>query len=249
MSLTLFKDLLILPNEPDGNGSIVAVKTATGQQKWKTPRHGKNATYSTPCVYRPKDRAPELIFTNWQHGITALDPQTGQVNWESSVFAPTKQERAISSPVIAGDLVLGTCGFVTGQKHFVALRPYAADGKAQEVWRQEKAVSYLPTPLVKGAWIFCCSEQGIGTCLHAATGKVLWQERLGGTFSASPVCVGERIYCVSDTGKVVVLAATDTFDVLAENQLGEAIQSTPALAKGRIYFRTESQLISLGGKK
>ena len=107
------------------------------------------------------------------------------------------------------------------------------------------------TPIVKGDWIvFCCSEQGMGTCLEAATGKVLWQERIGGSFSGSPVCVGDRIYCVAlDDGKVVVLAAKDKFEVLAENQLGEATQCTPALANGRMYIRTDSHLISLGGKK
>ena len=131
-SLTLFQDLLILPNEPNGDGSLVAVEAATGKVRWKTPRHGKNETYTTPCVFEPKGKPPELIFTNWQHGITAIDPQTGKVNWETSVFEPKKQERAISSPLIAGDLVLGTCGFVTAQKHFVAVRPTTSpDGKPQ----------------------------------------------------------------------------------------------------------------------
>jgi hypothetical protein len=58
--------------------------------------------------------------------------------------------------------------------------------------------------------------------------------------------VGDRLYCTATDGKVVVLGATDEFKVLARNDLGEATQSTPAIAGGRLFFRTEGHLISLG---
>jgi outer membrane protein assembly factor BamB len=193
------------------------------------------------------DRPPVLVFTNWQHGITAVNPVTGTVAWELSVFDTRKQERAIASPVVAGDLVLGTCGFVTAQKHLVAVRP-GTDGP-REVWRLERAVSYLPTPLVKGDLVFLCSERGVATCLQAATGTVVWQERLPAEFSASPVCAGERLYCVSNDGDVYVLAASATYRQLARNALGEPTQSTPAVASGRLYFRTASHLMCLGGSR
>lgn len=251
VSPILFEDLLIVPNDQDNGGSLVALDTQTGKVRWKIPRHPKNATYSTPCIYQGKNREPELIFTNWQHGITAIDPKTGKTNWELSIFDTKKQERAVASPVIAGDLILSTCGFVTAQKHFVAVRPGdpAKGTPPVEVWRLEKAVAYLPTPLVKGEHVFLCSELGIASCLEAATGKVLWQERLGGVFSASPICVGDRIYCVSNDGEVVVLAASDKFAVLARNPLGEVTQATPAAANRQIYFRTRSNLIALGEGK
>jgi outer membrane protein assembly factor BamB len=110
-------------------------------------------------------------------------------------------------------------------------------------------VSYLPTPLVKGDRIFLCSEQGIATCLEAATGKQLWQERLNGAYSASPVCVGDNIYCVSNDGDVTVFKAADQFQLLGRSSLGEGTQSTPAIAGGRMFFRTSSRLMCLGGKK
>src|SRR4029077_2783655 len=123
VSLILHDDLVIVPNEQDGGGTLVALERQSGKTRWKLTRNSGNATYSTPCVYQAAGRAPELIFTNWQHGITAVDPKAGTVNWETSVFEPKKNERAVASPVIAGDLILGTCGFVTAQKHFVAVRP------------------------------------------------------------------------------------------------------------------------------
>ncbi len=252
VSPIVFEDLVIVPNEQDGTGAILALEARTGKVRWKLERQGKNATYSTPCVYQPANGPAELIFTNWQHGITAVDPRTGKVNWELSVFDTKRPERAIASPVVAGDLVLGTCGFVTAQKHFVAVRPGTPGpqgAKPQEVWRLERAVSYLPTPLVKGDLVFLCSEQGMATCLNASSGKLLWQERLNGNFSASPVCAGDHLYCVSNDGEVVILKASDKFELVARNGLGEATQCTPAVAGGRIFFRTQAHLICIGGKR
>jgi outer membrane protein assembly factor BamB len=122
----VFEDLVVVPNEADGTGALVALDRRTGAVRWQVPRHGKNATYSTPCVLQRPGRPAELIFTNWQHGITGIEARSGKLAWEISTFEPTKPERAIASPVIAGDLVLGTCGFVTAQKHFVAVRPEGA---------------------------------------------------------------------------------------------------------------------------
>jgi hypothetical protein len=240
----LYEDLLIVTNEQDKTGSLHAFETKTGQEIWKLPRNSGNATYSAPCIYETPGRAAEIIFTNWQHGITAVEPRTGKVKWEISCFEPKKAERAIASPIIAGDLVIGTCGFVTAQKHFVAVRP-TNDGKAKEVWRIEKAVAYMPTPVVKGNRIFACSELGILTCIGAVDGKVIWQERLDNQFSSSPICAGNAIYCTANDGEIFVVEACDTFKLLGRAKLAEATQSTPALTAGVMVFRTEKRLMGL----
>lgn len=84
------------------------------------------------------------------------------------------------------------------------------------------------------------------TCLELATGKEVWQERLSGSFSASPVCAGNNIYCVSDKGDVFVLAAKDEFEQLARVPLGGPSQATPAIAGGKLVFRTDKHLIAVG---
>ncbi len=244
----LYEDLLILTNEQDKAGSLHALDVKTGKEVWKIARNSGNATYSAPCIYHPPGRAAEIIFTNWQHGITAVEPRTGKVKWELSCFEPTKQERAIASPIIAGDLVIGTCGFVTAQKHFVAVRP-TADGKAQEVWRVEKAVAYLPTPIVKGNRIYSCSELGVFNCIDAATGKVIWQDRLDNEFSASPVLAGNAIYCIANDGEVFVVEAGEAFKLLGRSRLGEATQATPAIGAGVMVFRMEGRLVALPATK
>lgn len=243
------QELVLISDEQDGGGSLVALGAADGKIRWRIPRKGKNATYSTPCLFQAAQQPPQVIFTNWQHGITSVDPASGKTNWELPVFEVNKNERAIASPIVAGNFILGTCGFVTAQKHLVAVNPGNPDkGEApREVWRMERAVAYLPTPLYRDGRIYSCSEQGIATCLKAETGEQVWQQRLGGNFSGSPVCAGKYLYIPSNDGTVYVLATGDTFELVAKNPLGEATQATPAIAHNRIYFRTLRHVLAIRG--
>jgi outer membrane protein assembly factor BamB len=76
---------------------------------------------------------------------------------------------------------------------------------------------------------------------------VIWQERLGGgTYSASPVLAEGRLYCLSDAGETVVLAAGREFKELARNPLNEACQASPAVSGGRIFIRSEKHLFCIG---
>jgi outer membrane protein assembly factor BamB len=249
VSPIVYDGMVIVGNDQEGPSSLIAVDAATGKLRWQAERRSTRATYATPCVYQTGDRPAELIFTDWEHGITAIDPATGEQKWELSVFG-SEVERAIGSPLVAGDLVIGTCGFVTSKKHLVAVRPQdAPDGvKVEEVYRFEKGAPHLPTPIVVGDLLFAITEQGIATCLDVKTGEQVWQQRIGGNFAGSPVCAGGKLYAVDDNGTVVVLAASREYQELARNELGQLSRSTPAIAGGRLYLRTVSRLFSIGGE-
>ena len=93
------------------------------------------------------------------------------------------------------------------------------------------------------------TDSGIVTCLKAASGEVIWRQRVGGSFYGSPVWVSGRLYCIAKNGDVVVLAAADKFELLSRVPLGESSYATPAVAGGVMYLRTLSHLFSLGGRK
>jgi outer membrane protein assembly factor BamB len=100
-----------------------------------------------------------------------------------------------------------------------------------------------------GERLFLWGDGGIVSCVQAVTGEVKWQERVGGDFLGSPIWVDGRLFCVSTRGDVVVVEASDHFQVLARNPLGELTHSTPAVAGGRMYIHTNKHLISVGGGK
>jgi outer membrane protein assembly factor BamB len=243
-------DLLIVPSDQDGTSAVFGLERATGKMRWKVPRRSK-ASYTTPCIYQPKGRPAELILTSYEHGITAVDPETGRVNWAIDVFDKGHLETAIGSPIVAGDLVLGTWGWLGVRQEVVVVRPNHAQEKvtATEVYRIDRAAPLCTTPLVHGDLLFLWSDAGMVTCADVRTGKVHWRERVPGSYYASPVCAGEHLYGVSREGEVVVLAAAKQFALVARNPLGEGSHSTPALADGKMFMRTFSHVISLGGKK
>ena len=94
--------------------------------------------------------------------------------------------------------------------------------------------------------LFLWGDSGIVTCVKVQTGNIQWQERVDGRFFGSPVWADERLFCVSTTGKVVVVSATEKFKQLGVNDLGESTNATPAIASNRIYFRTLNHLASFG---
>lgn len=246
----VYKDLVILSNDQNGKSSLIAVDKATGKVRWNVPRRSERLTYSTPCVYERKGRPAELIFTNWRHGITGVDPATGKTNWEISVFDQSSKERAIGSPIVSGELIVGTCGFVKNPKHAVVVRP--GDGAqpktVKEIFRVERNVPHIPSPLVYKNRLYLWADNGVVACYDMA-GKLIWQKRVGGNYFSSPVCVNGRLYGISGRGTVTVLATGDTYKLLGRTDLGEPCQSTPAIANGAMFIRTESGLVSVGGRK
>jgi outer membrane protein assembly factor BamB len=186
-----------------------------------------------------------LIFTSHTHGVAALDPDSGRVLWE---LADLFDKRVVSSPVLAAGLIVGACGSGGGGNYLVAVRPGGPEKKPEVAYTVRKSAPYVPTSVCVGERLFLWSDGGIVSCVQAASGEMKWQERVGGNYFSSPVWVDGRLFCVSTKGEVVVVDASDRFQVLARNPLGEVTHSTPAVAGGRMYIHTTKSLISVGGR-
>jgi len=242
----IYKDLLIVDNDQDGESALVALDRKTGKQRWSTPRKTREAAYSVPCVRKLPSGAEELVFNSGAHGITAVDPSTGSVNWEIDVF----DKRSVSSPLVVAGLVFGSCGSGNGGNYVVAIDPVNAAGERPQIaWKFDRSAPYVPTPVANGPLLFLWSDQGVVTCVRAASGERVWQKRIGGNFSGSPVRVGDRVYCASDEAEMFVISATEKYELLARNPLGEPGRSTPAVAGGRMFVRSETHLAAFGEEK
>ena len=252
----LYKDMILFGHHQGRNAEdslksyLVALDAKTGKVRWKTPQKTRYVSYSTPCIYKPAGKPEQVIFNSTGNGIGGIDPKNGKVLWENDCFTM----RSCSSPVIAGDVIMGTCGSGGGGNYLVAVTP--EKGKVKEVYRLKKAVAYVPTPLIRNDLMFIFSDKvDVASCYQASTGKTMWQKRVDAIFWGSPVCVQDRIYIVSREGTVLVLAASAEYKELARIDLGAPSRSTPCIAGGRMYIRTydsakgSGQLLSIGGKK
>jgi hypothetical protein len=113
----------------------------------------------------------------------------------------------------------------------------------------QSPVPYVPVPVAYGNLVFLWHDQGTVACFDAPTGRLHWREKVGGKYFGSPVRVRDRLYCMSREGQMVVIAAADKYKLLAKIDLEEPSHATPAIAGGRMYLRTESHLMSVGGKQ
>ncbi len=128
----------------------------------------------------------------------------------------------------------------------LAIKP-GGDGdvtRTHVAWKDTKAVPEVPSPLYYRGRVYMVRDGGIVSCLDAATGKLVYRERLGpgGAYFASPIAGDGKVYAASGRGVVVVIAAGDKFEILARNDFKEAILASPAVADGKLYIRTEGHL-------
>jgi outer membrane protein assembly factor BamB len=239
-------DVVCIDNDTEdaAHSVVTGLNTATGEVLWRVPRGAGKTVFATPCVWQSGSGTRFLITSSMGSGLTAFEPSTGKIAWQ--VLENDLPDRCVSSPLVAGDLVLVSCGSGNNGLRLVAMRP-GKDGEApQEAYRLDSGVPNIPTPVIAGDLLFLWHDRGTVTCVDLATGEEHWRQRVGGRFHSSPIRIGDRIYCVSLDGDVVVLAASKEYKLLARNKLEEPVQATPAVADNRIYFRTDSSLICLG---
>lgn len=248
----VFEDLVILANDQDGPSAIVAFDRRDGKLVWSTLREFREASYATPLIIEPRGSKPQLICVSGATGITSLDPWSGALNWRSEPF----QQRTVASPVYVAGLVCATCGQGGKGSMLIGVDPLQvdADGMAKVQFRRDRTLPYVPTMIGYGDHLYLWNDNGVVMCVDPKTDQTLWQERVGGNYSGSPICVGGKIYCIDEAGKVVVVDAAPTFQQHAGGELGDPSHSTPSVANGRLYLRSFHKLsclaapTSTGGK-
>ena len=105
---------------------------------------------------------------------------------------------------------------------------------------------YVPTSIVVNKLLFLFMDSGTVACIRLATGELLWKEKPSGAIYGSPICVGANLYCITKDGKIVVIKADSTYQLLGINDLGDGSFSTPVMCPSGMVFRTFSQLMLAG---
>lgn len=241
--------LVVLPFEQDGPGDsyVLAVDAATGKERWRLPRTSGKLACSTPSILRPASGPAQLICTSTNHGIYAIDLTSGKELWS---MPKAFTQRCVASPVVAGGLIYASDGQGGKGTRLLAVRPPTKSGAEPElVWQLINGAPYVPCVAVRDDLLFLITDGGQVACLRAATGEEVWRQPLGvGTFYGSPIVVGERLYAISRRGEVVCTSANATFARLGTSALGDGAFSTPAVVGGRMFLRTFTGLVAVGGK-
>jgi outer membrane protein assembly factor BamB len=192
--------------------------------------------FSTPIVVDVQGK-PVLISLG-SMAIYGYEPETGKELWR---VESAGSHSGSCRPVAGHGMVFSPMGYTAG---VWAIRP---DGRgvvtdSHVVWRHPRGPARRSSFLLVGDWLFMVDAAGVAACLEAKTGKELWRERLGGGYSASPICAGGRIYFFDESGKSTVIEAAPKYKVVAVNRLDDGFMASPAASGDALYLRTKKAL-------
>jgi outer membrane protein assembly factor BamB len=235
-SPVLHNDLLIMSCDGGQQQYVVAIDKMSGKIRWKRDRDGGRHSYSTPQLVEVGGSV-QLVSTGGDK-VVAYDPDTGDVIWQSAYDGYSLVPR----PVFGNGLIFICSGY--NNPVLYAIRP---DGRGDVTdthvaWKLTQSVPHNPSPLVVGSELYIVSDSGIATCLDAQSGKVIWRQRLNGSFSASPVSADGRIYWLNETGETTVTALGTKYLELARNKVNGRTLASIAISDRAIYLRTDSHL-------
>jgi outer membrane protein assembly factor BamB len=115
-------------------------------------------------------------------------------------------------------------------------------------WKVKRSVPNKPSILLVDDLIYMISDTGIAGCIDAKSGELVWQHRIGGEYSASPVYADSRLWFLSEDGRTTVLKPGRVFEQVAENRLDEGFLASPAIAGRAFYLRTRTHLYRIEEK-
>ncbi len=179
------------------------------------------------------------------HKVDAYDPANGTKLWTIDGMS----RECIPTPVFGNGLLY----VVSGPKsHTYAIRPGGRGdltGSPQIAWSSPRGAPFVPSAIVVGRHYYLVDDKGIATCLDARDGRSLWQKRLPGPHTASPIAADGKVYFVSEQGTTTVLrSGTDDYTEIARNELEEPVFASPAISQGRLFIRTTKRLYCIGEK-
>jgi len=256
-SVILFENLLILTMDGADLQYHVALDKKTGATVWKTDRSvawndenvpGQMAkdgdlrkAHSTPLMAIAGGQAQMLsVGAKAAYGY---DPRTGRELWRVQYHDWSVAPRPLYDH--------GLAFIVTGltKKELWAVK---TDGKGDVtdtgvVWKLKTRVGKYASPILVDGLIYTAADESFITCLEAATGEIVWTERVGGKYAASPVYADGRLYFFDQQGTTTVLKPGRTLEVLATNTLANGFMASPAVSGKSFFLRTRTHLYRIGG--
>lgn len=240
-SPTLAGEKLIVPWDHEGPSSLYALDKRTGEVLWKTDRD-EPTCWSTPLVVDTP--AGQQVVMNGQNFARGYDLETGQELWRCD----GQTQRPAASAVSTGGRVFVASGF---RGSF--LGAFELDGRgdiegtSKVLWTMSRDTPDIASPLLSdGRLYYYKAKTGVLSCVDVETGEKKYTTRTSlRTTYASPVAAGGYVYLSDRDGTTVVIRDADQFEVVAENNLGETIDATPAPVDKQLFIRGERHLFCI----
>jgi outer membrane protein assembly factor BamB len=231
-------DAVVVQSEGQGEAFVAAFDVGSGALKWQHERP-KKAGWSSPVPIRQEiDGKPvDATVVMSLDGFDVFESDAGERIWGQAVAC-----NAMPSPVVDGESI-----FVPAQ----GLSQFQYDPGTQAAtnpWKISQLQVGNSSPVIYRNRAYVLGNSGVLACSVVGSDKVDWRLRLGGSFWATPVAVGDRMYCINDSGKAFVVELGEKGKIAAENDFDEEILASPAVADDAMYVRGYKRLWKIAEK-
>jgi outer membrane protein assembly factor BamB len=135
-----------------------------------------------------------------------------------------------------------------GRPSLAAIRPGGAGDVTESHvnWNLRNGIPEISSPVFHSDRLYLVRDGGILSCVNAATGEIIYRERLGasGQYSASPVIANDRVYIVSSKGMLTVVRSGDKFEIVHRADLKGSVAASPAMDQNSLYVRTDDAMLA-----
>ncbi len=242
----LVDGLLVYNQDARDHPFVTALDAKTGKLVWQTPRNRdvkRRFSFSTPLLVNNGGRRE--IVSPGSGIIGGYRPSDGQEMWRVTYepgFSLTPR------PIVVDDMLYFSTGFM--RPSFYAIRLDGATGDLTDShveWTTHSSMPKTPSPVYGMGMVFTIEDAGRLSCLDAKTGELLWMESLKANFSASPVLVGETLYCISEGGIFLSIGVSrEGMKIHSRVEFEEKSLASPAILDGAIFLRTQHHLWKFG---
>ncbi|MCH9654101.1 MAG: PQQ-like beta-propeller repeat protein [Planctomycetes bacterium] len=253
----LHKGKIILHCGPGKRVFMTAIDLENGKTIWETeePVEGNGqrnnerkymGSWSTPII--TKKNGQHLIICSMLLRVNAYDPQTGKIIWSCLGLHGKKGDLAYTSPVLADEICVAMGGF-NGPAISFRMQGTGDITAKEQLWRKEPNPQRISTGIyTQGSLFMANAGPNIFQCLNPSTGKILWQERSGGAACwGSLILANQHLYVTDQNGTTHVFKPNvKRLEKVAQNELRERSNSTPAFSNGQIFLRTFQHIYCIG---
>lgn len=241
----LCDNLLVLACDGVDQQFVVALDKLTGRELWRTPRppiateDGKHhRAFSTPLLIEHEGR--RQIVAPGAQWVVSYEPHSGRELWR--VDCGAGMHAAVPRPVFEQGVVYVCTGFMKPQLWAIRVDGLGDVTQSHVIWKYTRQVPTLASPVVAGPQLYFVSEGGILSCLDRNTAALRWQQRLDGSFAASPLLAGGRLYLSSCEGVTYVIEPGPEYNEVARNTLRGHVKASLALAGEALLIRADPTL-------
>lgn len=246
-SPVIVDDILFFSCDGSERAFVIALDKVTGKTRWEKDRppvtNPRKFSFTTPTVIEIEGQ--KQILSQGSDIITAFDPNTGKELWWFNYDGYS----VIPKPIYDHGLVYVCTSYNESKLHAVDPRGRGDLTATGEAWKHPKNIPHTPSLITVGDELYAVSDRGIATCFDAKTGKVHWEKRIEGNYSASPIASEGKIYFLAEDGTATVIQAGTEYKELAKNKLGERTLASFAVIGDDLLIRTAEHLYRVGSRK